>query len=342
MASIEFGCLPTMIGSMPHTDPVSACDQTVHYLKDLPAWPQLPKRSFLENMYVQYSEGFPGAVIADRKIFVDRSQDLDTPLEQLYTAVLENNPAKYPISREYAAGLHSFLNMSGLRPKAVKGQIIGPVSWGLCLTDNDQKAIAYDDTLADAAVKLLKLKAAWQEAELKKISSNTVIFLDEPYMTSFGSAYFALSREKVVSMLEEVFSGIQGLKGVHCCGNTDWSLLLGTSLDILSFDAYNYAESLSLYPADVTKFIQRGGAIAWGISPNEEEVIQKETPASLQDRLEEALAPFTRRGIPFRQLVAQSLLTPCCGLAQVAGPEISAAALQLLSDLSARMRRKYV
>jgi len=51
-----------MIGSLPYQDPADACQRVLQYLRDLPAWPQLPIRSFLENMYAQYSEGFPGIV----------------------------------------------------------------------------------------------------------------------------------------------------------------------------------------------------------------------------------------------------------------------------------------
>ena len=131
MPNTEFGCLPTIIGSMPDTDPAEACALVNHYLKDIPAWPQLPKRSFRENMYVQFSEGFPGVVIEDDKIFVDRSQDLDKPLEKLYAAYLNNDFDKYPVSAEYAAGLHSFLSLTNLSPLAVKGQIPGPVTWGI-------------------------------------------------------------------------------------------------------------------------------------------------------------------------------------------------------------------
>ncbi len=94
----EFGCLPTIIGSMPHTDPAKACSLITHYLKDIPAWPQLPRRSFRENMYVQFSQGFPGAVVKEDSIYIDCSQELDKPLEQLYAAYLANDVDKYPVS----------------------------------------------------------------------------------------------------------------------------------------------------------------------------------------------------------------------------------------------------
>jgi methionine synthase II (cobalamin-independent) len=340
MSNLEFGCLPTAIGSVPHTDPARACAEMLHYLKEIPVWPQLSRRAFRENMYVQFSEGFPGVVVTADKIYVDHSQDLDKPLEALYTAYLENDFNKYPVGAEYAAGLHHFLNLKGVQPLAVKGQVTGPISWGLTVTDKNQRSIIYDDTLADAAAKLLRLKAAWQENELRRISENTIIFVDEPYMVSFGSAFFALSRDKVVSLLEEVFGGISGIKGVHCCGNTDWSVLLDTSADIISFDAYNYAQSLSLYPAQVKTFLGKGKAIAWGIVPNEEEAIAKETVPGLRDRLEEAMAPFTRNGIRFQQLVAQGLLTPSCGLDSLS-EEAAARALELLAELSAEVRKRY-
>ena len=344
MPSVEFGCLPTVIGSMPHTDPQTACAQITRYLKDIPAWPQLPRRTFLENMYVQYSQGFPGVVVdeSEKKIYIDRSQDPDKSLEQFYAAYLANDVAKYPIGPEYAAGLHQFLALDNLSPLAVKGQVTGPVTWGLTVTDGDGKGILYDDILGDAVPKLLRLKAAWQEKELRHISKNTITFIDEPYMSAFGSVGMMLSREQVISLLEEVLAGISGLKGVHCCGNTDWSVLLDTSVNIISFDAYNYARSLSLYPAQVKKFLDRNGTIAWGIVPNEEGSLAKESAASLKDRLEEAMAPFTRQGIRFKQLIVQGLLTPSCGLASLATEEAAARVLELLTELSVGIRKRYV
>ena len=117
MPDLEFGCLPTMIGSMPHRDPDRACADVTRYLKDIPAWPQLPERSFLENMYVQYSEGFPGIVVDTEaeRVFVDRAADSSAALERLYTAYLEKATDKFAISREYAAGLYAYLEMEHLK-----------------------------------------------------------------------------------------------------------------------------------------------------------------------------------------------------------------------------------
>ncbi|HEY87390.1 MAG TPA: methionine synthase [Dehalococcoidia bacterium] len=341
MPDTEFGCLPTIIGTMPHTDPQAACSQVLRYVKDIPAWPQLPKRSYMENMYVQFSQGFPGVVVKEDSIYIDRSQDLNKPLEKLYAAYLENDADQFPISPDYATGLHSFLSLATLSPRTVKGQITGPVTWGLTVTDDSRRSIIYDDVLGDALPRFLRLKAAWQEKALSQICPNTIIFVDEPYMAAFGSVSVPLSKERVISLLEEVFSGITGLKGVHCCGNTDWSVLLETSVDIVSFDTYNYAQSLSLYPSEVKKFLDRKGAIAWGIVPNNEEALAKESVASLKDRLEEAMAPFTRKGIRFRQLLEQGLLTPSCGLASLASEEAVDRALELLAQLSVTIRKRY-
>src|SRR4030042_173697 len=191
MSNTEFNCLPTIIGSMPHTDPQKACALVTRYLKDIPAWPQLPRKSFLENMYVQYSEGFPGAVVEGNRIYIDTAKDYTKTLEALYQAYLENNPEKYAFSREYAAGYYAFLEQPGLHPMAVKGHVTGPLSWGLTVTDENKRSILYHEVLGDAVPKLLKLKAAWQENELKKISKNTIMFVDEPYMASYGSSVAA-------------------------------------------------------------------------------------------------------------------------------------------------------
>jgi len=228
-----------------------------------------------------------------------------------------------------------------LSPFAIKGQVTGPISCGLTITDQERRSILYDDTLADALAKHLRLKAAWQEMKLKAISNNTIIFVDEPYMASFGSAFVSMSREQVITLLEEVFSGISGLKGIHCCGNTDWSVILSTSLDILNFDAYNYGYTVGLYPDEVKAFLDRGGILAWGIVPNDEKDIPGETAKSLVDRLEEEIGALDRKGVSFRLQTERCLVTPSCGLGSTS-PEAAELALELLAEVSKELRKRYI
>ena len=338
---IEFNCLPTAIGSMPNTDVEKAYALISRYLPDIPVWPQLSRRTNLENMYVQFSEGFPGIVIEGEKAFVERTEDFDTQIERLYYADDENNIEGYGVSEDHAAGLYAFKEFGRDHPVMVKGQVTGPISWGLCVTDREQRGILYDDLLSEAAAKFLRLKAIWMERFLRTITGDTLLFVDEPYLASLGSAFVAISNEQVKALLEVVLSGIEGLKGVHCCGSTDWSILLNSSIDVLSFDAYNYADSLSTYPDEVTAFVNRGGTIAWGIVTNDEEMLAGESVNSLFDRMDEAIAPFTRDGITFKQLISQGILTPSCGLDSLS-EEAAEEVLHILEQLSEKVRSRYV
>jgi len=325
-------------GSLPHTDPDAACRLVLDTL-DIPTWPQLPQLSFRENMYVQFSECFPGVVLADERIYVDRTRDLDPQLEQLYLAYLGDDLAYATIHPEYAAGLHRFLRLDVGRPPAVKGQVTGPVSWGLTVVDQDRRPVLYDDILADAVAKHLRLKAAWMERELRRLSPETIIFIDEPYMSSFGSAYISLERDQATTLITEVLAGIKGLKGVHCCGNTDWSLLLAMPIDILHIDAYDYAESLALYPDEVQAFLARGGLIGWGIVPAGDRVWE-ETAAALVDRFDAALGLLTAKGLHHDDLLAASLISPSCGCGSLK-VETAEQVLRLAAELSKALRERH-
>jgi hypothetical protein len=131
------------------------------------------------------------------------------------------------------------------------------------------------------------------------------------------------------------------LTGVHCCGNTDWSVVLSVPLDILSFDTYDYAESLSLYAAEVKDFLARGGAIAWGIVPRDSGKLAVETAQTLVLRLLEAMDLLVQKGIALDSLLAASLISPCCGLGSLS-VEDSERVLELTARVSREMRRRYL
>jgi methionine synthase II (cobalamin-independent) len=292
-------------------------------------------------MLAQYSEGFPGMSVDNEGSHLTQDEAFELSLERLYEAYDNSDPAEYAMSSDYAAGLSAFLAMGEGTFKVVKGQVTGPITWGMSASNQEGLPLIYDDAVAEAVPMFLRLKAAWQEEALGRIADTTIVFVDEPSLSFLGTAGVALSPDQVVDLMDQVLGGIAGLKGTHCCGEADWPLVLRTSIDILNFDAYNYAGSLALYPTEVKVLLDRGGSIAWGIVPSDEEALPKETVASLKDRLEEAMAPFTRSGVPYNTLIEQSLLTPSCGVASLS-PEAAEHALELLADLSTQIRKQRV
>jgi len=317
---IKENFLTTGIGSLPYKDEIVAVKQILKSF-DVPFWPQLPQKGFKENMYVQFAYGFPGICIDEenRRVYVDTKQDLSEALGRLYEAYLKEDYKGFGLFPDYASGFQRFIDgvrEAGLSFDYVKGQVTGPISLGLSVCDENGRSILYNDILKGALIKHIEMKALWQFEELKAISKNVIIFIDEPYLSSIGSSFVAVDKNDISTMLGYIVERVHqkaGVVGIHCCGNTDWSLLLETGIDIISLDAYFYSEGLLLYPDLIKDFLKRGGSIAWGIIPTSDAVL-KEDALSLFIRLKENILTLEKKGIPQNLVVSNSMLTPSCGL----------------------------
>jgi hypothetical protein len=342
MAKLVPGWQPLATGSVPYGNAEHAWTVALRYFPLAPCWPQLPRRSYLENMYVQFSEGFPGAVLEDQHLYVDRREDLDPGLERLYLAYLEDDLTYGATSADYAEGLAALQQSKVVLSPGItllQGQVTGPISWGLTVVDHNHRPLLYDEVLADAIAKHLRLKAAWQERALAARAGQTLLMIDEPYLSAFGSAFVSLSREQALHYLGEVLAGLKGLKGIHCCGHTDWSLLLETPIDVLSLDAYNHGATLARYPGQVTAFLQRGGTVAWGIVPATD-AVESETAPHLADRLDETLRTLTDSGVPRDLLLRGGLVTPSCGVGSLS-VLLAERVFDLTVQVASMMRERY-
>lgn len=320
----EFNFLTTHVGSVPHST-ANGLSGHLQNLLDVPAWPQLPRRSFHESMYVQYSPTLP-AICEDavqEKVYFDTKADITNSLETFYTPFLADDVESFALNPDYAAGFFAMLEtLQGTQGTWAKGQVTGPISFGLTVTDQDLRASLYNDMLADAIIKNMGMNARWQIRQLKSVREKVILFLDEPYMAAFGSAFISLSREQVIVCLDEVFDAIHaegGVAGIHCCANTDWSVLLATKVDILNLDAYGFIENLALYPVELREFLDRGGSVCWGIVPNNEQVFN-ETALQLAERLRNGIRQMVQkaaaRGVQIKadEFSNRSLIAPACGL----------------------------
>lgn len=342
-------CLPTAVGSLPHCNPQDGVDLLLQYLLEIPIWPQLPNCNYLESMYIQFSGGMPFVRLdtVKERLYMALSGDIYPELEKFYTHVLEDDLEYFAIQPDYAVGMDTFLDrVWRRRPETLqwlKGQITGPISFGLMITDERKRAVLYHEEVFDVVVKTLAMKARWQIRKLKRLWPQVIIFIDEPYLSSFGSAFINLSREQVLQYLGEIIDAVHqenALAGVHCCGNTDWSILMDTSVDIINFDAYEYFQGMTLYIEQLKAFFERGGTLAWGIVPTSEHVKREDTLSLYQNFLAK-VGVLAKRGIQKKIILKQALLTPSCGMGTLQF-DLTERVLKLLTEVSQQVRSNNV
>lgn len=314
-------CKSTGIGSLPLKDADKALSIIFDRI-DIPFWPQLPKRDFREQMIPQFSEGMPCIRLDQEKerIWVDVREERSTEIYKFYETYLEGDPDRFSISEDFSPGFHKFTRKlkedSSKRYNYLKGQVTGPITFSLGLTDQDRRPIYFDDELRDIATKLLSMKALYQIKKIEGFGATVIIFIDEPTLSAIGSSlYLGIDRRDVEKALNEIIDAIHSggaLAGIHCCGNADWSLVASTGIDILSFDAYHFFHSITLYPEEIKGFINRGGCLAWGIIPTGED-IHHETERGLIEKLNNNFGVLRKIGIEADRIMGQCLITPSCG-----------------------------
>jgi hypothetical protein len=315
----------TGIGSVPFTDPQEAVALILETLPQIPYWPQMVQLGYLEEMAAQAARGLAGLKVdeAHRRVGLDPDLPRDEALAQFYEAILSGDLTPFAFNEREARGFFALLEAVASRGcpcPALKGQLSGPVTFAGVIKDAAGKPILYDQELTQAVCAGLARKVAWQAEKFRQLGKEPVVFLDEPFLAGFGSAYLPISGDEVTAILTQTLTEAREAAagpvtlGTHCCGNTDWSLLLKAPIDILSFDSYGYFENLRLYGQALSAFLARGGWLAWGLIPTNED-FQQETPDTLWQRFTEQvtrLAEDMHRGL--KEILAQSLLTPACGM----------------------------
>jgi len=345
--------LSTAIGSMPFEDPAYAVGVSLKSM-DAPIWPQLPRLGLLEQMEVQYSENIPCAVIdaeKNRMFFqtdVDYSEKFAEFYEAYMTAADEGGTKDFSsmlISEKYSKGIYAMLKVLKEKGKQpwLKVQSTGPITFALSIVDENKRALYYNEEFRDVIVKSICAKSRWQIQQFKPFADNIICFIDEPILSAFGSStYVSVKREDVVSILNEVIEAIHaegGIAGIHCCGNTEWSILIDAGVDIVNFDAFEYGDTIAIYSDSVKQHLQKGGTLAWGVVPTSEK-IREQTAQSLETQLEKVMDNLASKGIDKNLIAEQAIITPSCGTGSLA-VEDAEKVFSLMAELTKRMKEKY-
>ncbi len=334
----DANCQTTAMGILPHTDIDRAI--RVALSLDIPFWPQLPKVSYFEDMYVQALDHFPGVRIDpfDRKILFNLTQfyeDLPAYLER------GEEPDTYRLTKGFSLVYHRFLERDLLGYPAIRGQMISPISLGLKVVDQDQKPIIYQDEVREVLFDFIQKKVNLQYQELRMKNPHAFVWLDDPGLGLIFNALSGYNEVRARGDLDSLLKGLDGPRGIHLCAKPDWDFLLRSKIDILSFDSFSCGEMITRYPS-LKDFFNRGGIVSWGIVPTYTELLEEETAESLMARVEIFWGDLVKQGVDKERLLHQSLLAPAtCNLLSPDKEETVERAFDVLKELSSSIRKRY-
>jgi methionine synthase II (cobalamin-independent) len=334
-------CRATGIGSLPHTAAAEAVEAVFRDCPDLPYWPQLPNASRAEGMNEQALVGLPGLRAENGRLRLVQDDAFFEDVERLLAAHEAGDASFAALSPESACAFRPFLDEVRRRGCAeAKGQVAGPITVGMAVKGEGGNPILYDDVLRDVLTKFLALRVRWQAERIAEAGAAPVVFVDEPFLASYGTPFFGWDKPQVQETLAAVTAGAE-MTGSHCCSNTEWSLFLGGPVRAVSFDAWEFADNFLVYRDDLRAFLESGGTIVWGIVPTDPDQVAAVTVDALLERMDGLLAKVEALGFTRATVLRQSLVTPACGLG-TRPLETADRAFALTRDLAARLRKEYL
>jgi methionine synthase II (cobalamin-independent) len=291
---------PTSVGSLPHADRDAAVTFVLERTPELPAAPTLPAIEPLEAMIPQAAWGIAGVDLAtDGTLSIPDPAKVD-PEAPLGDAELVGRPF---------GSWRRFLDRVADRRDPVKLQLTGPVTLGLTLVEaglDVGRAFAVATSAASRRARdLLDL------ADRSAPGVPRVVVFDEPGLVGGLRPDLPLRPDHVIDLLSGALAAVESraVGGVHCCGPTDWRLVLQAGPQLLSLpvDAEVTASAGAL-----GSFLERGGWVAWGAVATDGPL--GEQPSRSWRRLSTQWCELVQAGCDPVLLRRQALVTPVCGL----------------------------
>ncbi len=339
MSTIPGNCRTTAMGILPHVDVDRALNLALSL--DIPFWPQLPKLDYYEDMYVQVSENFPGVRIDAENRRVDFSTERFYAELQGFVERMDD-PDLYRLSKRYSAVYHRFLALDLSGYAAIRGQVEGPISFGLSVKDEHDRPLIYHDEVRPLLLDFMARKVSVMGQELADKNPNAFVFVDEPGLEFIFSGMSGYGDAQARGDLDRFFGQVEGQRGVHLCGNPDWDFLLQTPMDILSFNAFGRGDRFVNHVPSLKRFLDGGGTVGWGIVPANFDDFRASDLPELMAHLEGLWDALEGAGLPRERVLPRSLLLPAtCALVNPDGGATVEGCYDLLRELSFRVRQRY-
>lgn len=329
----------TMMAAVPFRDP----QLTARIILD--NCPEAPRLPIMTRSFRWLYEGVPCLHLDKKKKQVymlppeEREEEVLAFYERVEADDLDYFATTAATAPFYYEVVEQLQKLAGPEMKWIAVQVPGPMVLGDTFWQTNGMPACQHGTLWDIIVKSVAMKSRWLEQMLAQAFPGTRVITDhpEPTLVNFTSAQGTGSEEEVINCVNNAFEGVRGVRWVHCCSNVDWSLLTRSEIDVINFDAFEHADKVALYAPQIQAFLERGGALGWGIVPVREHLIVEEDADSLTDRLRKGFDLMIQGGVDADLLAASSWVLTACETALL-NEDLGKKAFELVRAVSHRMR----
>jgi hypothetical protein len=283
--------------------------------------------------------GLPALEVNDRVVRV-KSQGREQALTEFYEKYYAGDLDYFALDKRSSLGFEAFAKKAKddktFGPGFLKSQVVGPLTFGQSVKVDGENSLIDSPELLEAVSLGIGAKAAWLAKQIRELGRSAIVFMDEPGLTGYGSAFSTLTAQMVVDALGGAIKAAKSwgdvLIGCHVCGNTDWGLLSGVGLDILNFDAYEFLPTVCLYPREIRAFLEEGGALAFGIVPTNDFTFDLKAE-DLAKMVKDGWEVLASKGVGAELLAQRTFLSSACGLGTLA-PEKATGILGILPKVA--------
>lgn len=284
--------LATVIGSLPQLNPFDASRMVSEFVPNLPAAPTITLQPSSDDLLADRAGGFTDAEAA-----------LLAP------------------ARAFLEGLRG-------RVEPIVMSLTGPVTIDLRLMA--------DGVDRDTAARLTRTYIEeWSRGIVEMAAqvlpgAPVLLVFEEPGLSNSMHPTFPLTPSEIDTLVRGAVRSVaeRALVGIQVNGRADWGLLVRTGIGVLGAPLTARLETAA---ADLKRFLDDGGFIAWGAVPVDEPL----GPNSdrLWKRLSAIWAELVEAGIDPLQLRERSIITPAANLGSF-GLTQTERVLRLTSELS--------
>ncbi len=206
-------------------------------------------------------------------------------------------------------GARALLALLDRTSMGVKTQATGPVTLALGLLSAGHPG----EGLWDCVVAGLTRRVVDHVREIRTSlpdATVTVIF-DEPGLSGLLVPGFPISAADAEAALRSVLGAAPVPAGVHCCADTDWSLVARVRPAWISWDVGTLGGAFDRHAEAVAAVTWDGTRFIWGVVPTQ----AGHPPGGLPQRLQRVVGKLVTSGARLAGLVEDSMFSPACGLA---------------------------